>query len=117
MLLKYAGILFIILGMVFTFQLCLLKAGLSDSMKPAKSSIFVSTVAIIMFLYIINSAALALIFPQISQKLHMFGFAIAPFLLGCIANYKNRGTMTIIQILIVLLSIIYVCKLTYFAGA
>jgi hypothetical protein len=73
-----------------------------------KLSPFVAFIGGLFVLYILSALLLAVFCPGILFKLIMFLFAVAPFILGKLVNYKQLKMYSTIQILCVILSMVFV---------
>ena len=94
-----SGILFVILFSIRAF---------GEFKDLGKLSAFVSCIAMFLLLYIMFAVCLALIVPNLINKLIIILFALSPFVIGKIVTYKKLKLYSIIQILCVILSIWFV---------
>lgn len=84
----------------------LLNSGITQHMKPMQSSNFVSSVAAVLLLYVLNAFILVFLVSGVS-KIVMLLFAIMPFIIGKCTEYKTHGFYSNIQSFTVFCSIIY----------
>ena len=102
---------FVILAMVLTVQLCTLYLEITKKMEPMTSSNYVSSVAGVMFAYVINAFLLVLLLPDIYSKFIMLAFGLIPFIIGVVVNYERLKFYSMLQILCVILSGMYIIGL------
>jgi len=74
-----------------------------------KKSNFVAFIAFSLVAYIVCAMLLAIISGGIKYKILMMFFAIFPFIIGRMATYQKIKLYTMSQILIMLISAIFVC--------
>lgn len=108
MCLKIFAITFVILSFVLVVQLLTLFFGLTKKMEPLKASAYVSSVAMMVFIYVINAVLLAIFLPSLQSKLIMLLFAFSPFIIGKISNYPNLKYFNTLQILCVIMGGAYI---------
>jgi len=110
MYLRAFEITFIIFALISIINLILLNAGISDRMKPMKSSDYVSFVAVVLLLYIVNAIILFFLLTGVS-RFYTLLFAAVPFLIGKLTEYRTLKRNAVIQIVIIFCSIIYMSGL------
>ncbi len=98
LLLFITGILFIVLFSVRVFY----------KFKSAQIlSIFVTIVAIMLFLYILSCFAMSVFCPNYFNKFMMLMFGLSPFIIGRLAVYEKLKKYSAIQVLCVILSLVF----------
>lgn len=102
---------FVVIAVILAVQLLTLCFGVTDKMKPMISSHYISSIAGVMFAYIINAFLLAVLVYDVYSKILMAAFGIVPFIIGGVVNYKKLKFYSIIQILCVISSGLYVAGL------
>ncbi len=65
-------------------------------------------IAIFLIVYFLSCLSMIIIIPQITHKFIMVLFAASPFIIGKFVTYKKLKYYSIIQILCVILSIVFV---------
>ena len=111
MCLTFFASTFIILAIILTIQLGTLCFDITKRMKPMTSSNYVSSVAGIMFAYVINAFLLVLLIPDFYSKIIMLCFGLIPFIIGSVVNYRRLMFYSYIQILCVISSGFYIISL------
>ena len=77
--------------------------------KPfVKQSAFVALIGGMFIFYVLLGFVLTVLLPGLLQKLIIFVFAISPFIIGRVVSYKKLKIYSIIQILCVIFSIVFV---------
>lgn len=107
MYLKIVEVSFIILSLILSIQMTTLYCGITKRMRPLSSSAYVSFVAVVLLLYILNALALTFVFSGISKYIMIF-LALVPFVIGLISRYRTYKICTVIQNFIIICGIIYV---------
>ena len=100
--------LFLITAFVFASMVVYGKLFVFKKKHPAFVSDYCATIAGVVGGYSVLSLILVWILPSNISKLIMFGFALSPFLLGLLANYHTEKYYTVIQVLLIILSIGYI---------
>lgn len=108
MCLKIFEICFISFGILLALFLTLCEFGVTKKMSGMKASDFIFYVAFTMFAYILTAFLLVFFVPEITNKLIIALFGLSPFVIGKFVSYHKLRFYSIIQIMIVLLSAIYV---------
>lgn len=109
MLLKYFEYIFITLGSFLCLGLIVHKVYFCKIKDNIKKSNFVVIIAGLLTFYIISAMVLALYIPNYYNKIIMFLFAIAPFIIGKYATFEKEPFYTFLQLICVLSSVIFVC--------
>ena len=102
------NLIFIVLACLFATTLVLGKLFVFKFKDTMFVSNYVAMLAIFMGLYCLSGAILMFVTPYIKFKLMLMFFSLSPFVLGRIATYKTERIFSIIQILLVIMSI-WVC--------
>ncbi len=95
------------LAILFTFRKYITNK-LQDGLKI---SAFISSIAAVLLLYIIFSFIMAIIVPNIINKAFFFVFGISPFIIGKIAKYEKVNFYSIIQLICIIASGLYVLSI------
>ena len=93
---------------VLLILLCLRELGITKKLSPMRASDYVSVIAIFLILYVINAFLIAVFYPLADVKISMVLFGIIPFAIGKAVKYEDVKVYSIIQILCVIFSIVYV---------
>lgn len=101
---------FIILSLILVVQMTLLYKGVTKNMKPSVASNYVSSVVMVLFLYILNALVLCFLLTGIYKSI-MFILAVVPFLIGRFVKYETYRSFTLLQNFIIICGIICVCRL------
>ena len=108
MYLKILEILFIIAGILLGVLLSL-RTFISSKLKDnLKISSFISFIGGILLFYIILAVLLAIFESNGIYRAMMAFFAVSPFLIGKLATYEKIKIYSIIQIVLVIISVICV---------
>ncbi len=110
MYLGFLKLLFIIVSVISVIIFILLNINYTKKMEPMKASEFVSAAAAGLFVYIILAITLAITQSGILKFIFLL-FAIFPFILGQLANYKTRRYFTLVQILAIISSVIFTLQI------
>ncbi len=111
MYLKIMEFSFLGVALILTFLLFIRELGVTKKMSPMRASDFVSSMAGLMFGYVILAFLLALFLKGIQVKFTMVLFGFMPFIIGKIVTYKKVHFYSIIQIVCIIVSIVYVISL------
>ena len=111
MYLKIMEFSFLGVALILTFLLFIRELGVTKKMSPMRASDFVSSMAGLMFGYVILAFLLALFLKGIQVKFTMALFGLMPFIIGKIVTYKKVHFYSIIQIVCIIVSIVYVISL------
>ena len=111
MCLKILASTFVILVIVLTVQLLSLCFNITEKMKPMQLSNYVSSVAGVMFAYVVNAFLLILVIPDVYSKILMAAFGIIPFMIGSVVSYHKLKFYSIIQIECIVTSGFYIIGL------
>ena len=98
---------FIFIASAYAILLILRECGITEKINPMRASDFVSVITIFLILYVVSAFLVALCYPILNLRIAMILFGITPFVLGKAASYKEIKTYSIIQILCVILSIMF----------
>ena len=79
-----------------------------SSLWMMKASHFVALMAIFMALYIVSGIILAFFIPNVLSKALILLFALSPFIIGKLATYKHEKIYSLIQIICVLISVVFI---------
>lgn len=107
MCLKIFEILFLLTAIILTILLIIREFGITKKLSPMRASDFVSSIAGFLFAYIIFAILLSILISGWVNKCVMIFFAISPFIIGKLVTYQKVKIYSIIQILCVILSIVY----------
>jgi len=113
MCLRIFEISFVIISLLYVVLATSLIYGAAGIMKPLKASAFVSSIVMVLFLYVINALTLSFCLSG-AAKIVMFAFAIMPFVIGKYAEYNNHKLFTYIQNFIIICSMAYVSYMLSF---
>ena len=111
MYLKIMEFSFLGVALILTFLLVIRELGVTKKMSPMRASDFVSSMAGLMLGYVILAFLLALFLKGIQVKFTMALFGFMPFIIGKIVTYKKVHFYSIIQIVCIIVSIVYVISL------
>ena len=111
MYLKIMEFSFLGVALILTFLLFIRELGVTKKMSPMRASDFVSSMAGLMFGYVILAFLLALFLKGIQVKFTMVLFGFMPFIIGKIVTYKKVHFYSIIQIVCIIVIIVYVISL------
>lgn len=103
--------IFMISGFLFVLSVIIHKLYISKQKNIMIASHFIASMAIFMSLYILSGIILALIIPNIVNKLIILVFALSPFIIGKFATYNKEKIYSFIQIVCVLISIVFTYKI------
>ena len=99
--------LFIFIASILAILLILRECGITKKLSPMKASDYVSVIAVFLILYSLGALTLAVFYPILNLRITMILFGVIPFVIGKVADYKKVRTYSIIQILCVILSILF----------
>ena len=108
MLIKGLKILFSIICVLLPLLMVLQKLWVSKIKDNMKKSDYVAFLAIVLGLYIILGIILAFVIPDIKNKCIIAFFALSPFIIGKFATYKTEVLFSIIQMITIVISGIFV---------
>ena len=108
MLLKIFLISFVLFGILFVLSVIINKIYVKNLKDNMKISDYIAFLAICLALYIISAIFAVFFIHPLKYKLVMAFFAILPFIVGKLATYKYEWLFTLIQIISVCLSILFV---------
>lgn len=108
MYLKILEILFGSLAFGLIVLMILRELGITKKLSPMRASDYVSSMAGLLFAYIIFAFALAAFVPGGINKIILALFGISPFIIGKLVTYKKVKMYSFIQIVCVILSLVYV---------
>ncbi len=108
MLTKVFKYLFVINAIILASMITYGKLFVFRKRKPQFVSDYCATIAIFIAIYSILSIVFAWLMPTTNAKLIMLAFALSPFAIGLCATYHTEKYFTLIQILLVAISAIYV---------
>ena len=111
MCLTFFASTFVILAIILTVQLITLCLGITNKMKPMTLSNYVSSVAGVTFVYVFNAFVLVLLVPDVYSKFILAAFGLIPFIIGSVANYYKLKFYSVLQILCVIMSWVYIIGL------
>ena len=100
--------IFILVASIWALMTIYGKLFVFKKKHPAFVSDYCATMAVFLISYVILALGSVWVLDSTSSKFIMFGFAIAPFLIGLLATYHTEKYFTIIQVLLIILSIIYI---------
>ena len=104
-------VIFMISGFLFVFSIIIHKLYISKQKNIMIASHFIASMAVFMGLYTLSGIILALIIPNIINKLLILLFALSPFIIGKFATYNKEKIYSLIQIICVLISIVFAFKI------
>lgn len=100
--------LFLVTALIFASMIVYGKIFVFKKKHPAFVSDYCATIAGVLGCYSVLSLVLVWLFPSTSAKLIMFLFAFSPFLIGLLANYHTEKYYTVVQVLVIIASILFV---------
>ena len=100
--------IFMISGFLFVLSIIIHKLYVSRMKDMMKASHFVASMAVFMGIYILSGIVLAIFIPQIINKIFILLFALSPFIIGKFATYEKEKFYSLVQIICVLISIVFV---------
>lgn len=104
-------ILEIIFGLSsFTLILLMLfrEMGITKRLSPMRASDYISSMAIFLLAYVVFAFLLAIFTPSGLNKIIFALFGISPFIIGKLVTYYTVKRYSILQILCVILSLVYI---------
>ena len=105
---KIFSIIFSLSGLAFILSILIHKLYVSKLKDMMKVSQFVVIISIFMGIYILSGIVLAFFMPYILNRILVLLFALSPFIIGKFATYTKEKMYSLIQIICVLTSIIFV---------
>ena len=111
MCLKVVSVLFVLAAFVLALQLISVYFGITKKMSPMKASDYVSSIAGVLLAYILFALILAIVTPSVYNKVLLIGFSGMPFIIGWIVRYNSLNFYSLLQILCVIMSGVYVLTL------
>ena len=111
MCLSIVSYIFVFLSVVLTLQLISVYCGITKKMSPMKASDYVSSIAGVLLAYILFALILAILTPGVYNKVLLIGFSRMPFIIGWIVRYNSLNFYSLLQILCVIMSGVYVLTL------
>ena len=108
MYLIYVKIIFSIIAILLALLLALRVIFESKFKNNNKLSPIIAFIGALFLLYTLTGIILCIIYPSLLTKLILLMFAISPFIIGRLVNYKSLKFYSIIQIICVILSIGFV---------
>ena len=108
MFLKILEILFGSLAFCLIILMILREMGITKKLSPMRASDYVSSMAGLLFAYIIFAFILAAFIPGGINKIILAVFGFSPFIIGKLVTYKKVRIYSLIQIVCVILSLVYV---------
>ena len=106
--LKILETFFIIIASALTILLLLRFFGVTKKLSPMKASDFVSSIAGLLYTYVVFAFLVSIFVGGWVNKAVMLLFAASPFIIGKLVTYEKEKIYSIIQILCVILSLVYV---------
>ena len=100
--------IFMISGFLFAMSIIIHKLYVSKLKDMMKASHFLASMAGFMGIYILSGIILAIFVPHLLNKIFVFLFAISPFIIGKFATYEKEKFFSVVQIVCVLISIVFV---------
>jgi len=97
--------LFIVIAAIFSLMLMIYKLILCKLKRTSKTSLYISVMTFLLFLYITFALLLVILVPKVLSKFIIGFFAISPFIIGRLATYKKENLYSWLQIFMVILSI------------
>lgn len=108
MLVNVVKYLFVIAAVVVAVMMTYGKLFVFKKREPQFISDYCATMAGFLGGYSVLAIVLAWLFPSTTAKFVMLWFALAPFLIGLLVKYHTEKYYTIVQIILILISIAYV---------
>lgn len=105
---KILSLIFSISGLLFILSIIIHKLYISKQKDIMKASHYVAGMAIFMGIYIFSGIVLAILLHSIIPSIIILLFALSPFIIGKLATYNSEKIYSIIQIICVLISTVYV---------
>ncbi len=100
--------LFALSGLLFILSIIIHKLYISKQKDIMKASHFVAGMAIFMGIYILSGIIMGFAVKGIINKLIILLFALSPFIIGRFATYKHIKIYSMVQIVCILISILYI---------
>ena len=107
-MLKILSLIFSISGLLFILSIIIHKLYISKQKDIMKASHYVASMAIFMGIYILSGIMLSILLHSIIPSIIILLFALSPFIIGKLATYNSEKIYSIIQIICVLISTVYV---------
>lgn len=105
MIIKYS---YIVAALLFVLSVVIGKLFIFNKKDASFISDYCAGMAIVLGAYVFLSLAFVFIFPDVFSKGLMFFFAMSPFLIGLVATYNTEKLFTVLQLLIILGSVVYI---------
>ena len=100
--------LFILIASLLSILLSIRTFHTDMFMKNNKLSPLMALLGGLFLLYVFAGVLLAIFLPTIKNSLVIIFFALSPFIIGKLVSYKTLKTYSIIQILCVIFSLVFV---------
>ena len=102
------NLVFIIIGSLLTFLFCLYKLYIAKLAYSPKISTYVSFLTGVLLLYTFLAIIMGFFQKDIFHKIILILFGLSPFIIGKFATYKTEKYYSLLQILLIIGSIIYI---------
>ena len=99
---------FISVGILYVLSLIIHRLYFSKIKDNVKISNYLALVAFFLLLYIFSGVTLTVFVKNIVYKIIIFLFSVAPFIIGKFATYEKEKLFTIIQFILIIISVIFV---------
>ncbi len=99
---------FITFGLLYIILVILHKLYFSKLKDNVKISNYVAIIAFMLAFYILSGLALTCLIKGIFHKLIILFFSLSPFIVGRFATYKKEKLYTILQFILIVLSIAFI---------
>lgn len=106
--LKILEIIFGLSSFALILLMLLRELGITKRLSPMRASDYISSMAAFLLAYITFAFLLAIFIPSGLNKIIFALFGISPFIIGKLVTYYTVKRYSILQILCVILSLVYI---------
>ena len=111
-MLDFLEIAFVIVALWLAVTIIVKKFFLNRIFKDnIKSSEFVAFMGLVIMIYSVLAFVLVLFVPLIQNKIFILLYGLSPYIIGKFAKYEKENLFSIIQLVIVVISIIHVSSI------
>lgn len=109
MLLNILKTTFILSAIVYILTVIIYKIMAKRDLS-VKSSFLTVMIGFSLLIYLFSIVFIIIFNPFIITKIVMFAFLLVPFIIGKFATYQKEGFYSLLQILFITLSVVYILK-------
>ncbi len=110
MLLNFLNYAFITVSILYILSVLIYKILIFKNYTNIKTTSFIAFIALMLMFYVLFAILIAILSPYPKDKIIMLLFACCPFVIGRFATYKYENQYSLTQILLIIVSIIYLLK-------